>query len=81
MNSYFLKVSGLCPDDEAIDSYEITVTSPSVINVERINEVVHAHLGDPIYQEDLTQEIALELAATVEIKGWHQGVLITSRAG
>lgn len=69
-----LLVTAICPVDDLPDVYETSVETGRVINVETILEVAASFSERKIYQEDLTQEMARRLAATVSTVGYHSGV-------
>lgn len=81
MHTYELKAMGRCPDNGDLDVYEIAVASQVMINVSGIRKTVYQLLDTPIYQEDFASELASRLDATVTVKGWHQGILVTSTVG
>lgn len=81
MNTYFLRASGVCPNNGDTDAYAIIIESASPVQVERINAVTKVLLAVPVYQEDFTRHLAETLNAKVTVTGWHQGVFVTSRFG
>lgn len=69
-----LTVVGTCPVDGSRDFYRCVVTTDRIIDVELILGKVGELTSDPIYQEDLTVELAVALQATVETTGGHSRV-------
>lgn len=67
----------VCPVTDRPDVYRMTVETDRLISVEEIIEAVDRYSGEAIYQEDLTQQLATELVATVETVGTHSGVTTT----
>jgi hypothetical protein len=73
--SYHLTVESRCPVNASIDVYETVVESTGLIKVEDILSTVQriTALG-PIFQEDLTRQLAERLGARVITTGYHLGV-------
>lgn len=76
--TYETRVVARCPADEAVvDIYELTVTKTTgMVPVERILAALADFVLTPVYQEDLTREIAERLGehVTVRTVGLHSGV-------
>lgn len=72
--AHTLTVAAICPKDEMPDRYRCIVTTPVVIPVEDILEVVSECSSMKIYQEDLCQHLHRKLNACVTLTGWHSGV-------
>lgn len=81
MNTYQLNAMGRCPDNGDLDVYEIEIAHQQIINVSDIRRTVYRLLETPVYQEDFTAQLAEMLKASVTVKGWHQGILVTSTVG
>lgn len=78
---YRLTVHAPCPVDAAVtDCYEVTVKADRVIKVEDILAAVDGATANPIFQEDLAEELADMLGAKVEVVGIHSGVEVVARA-
>lgn len=79
---YQYEVRAQCPvqpDDR--DVYQFTITSQSLIEVEKIVAFFGARAGDRhVFQEALTQQCAVTLGAHVRSEGWHSGVRVICEA-
>lgn len=81
LNTYRLEVRAQCPvNDGERDLYQVTITSPSVIQVESILGFFDAYKHEKIYQEELTRKASMTLGAQVETVGIHSGVTVRSVA-
>ncbi len=78
LTEHRLMVEAKCPVDDTTDTYNTYVRTTKVRTVEEILAAVAAIEG-PIYQEDLTRELAVTLDAEVETHGIHSGVYTTCR--
>jgi GTP cyclohydrolase I len=77
---YRLTVTARCPSDSGVDVYDITVTSDRMVLVEDILKIADQFGDRAIYQEELTEEMAAALDATVTSRGQHYGVDTTCEA-
>ncbi len=81
-NTYEYEVRAQCPvrpNDR--DVYQFTISSESLIEVERIVAFFAANAGKrKVFQEALTQYCAVTLGAQVTSVGWHSGVKVTCHA-
>lgn len=68
-------VHAKCPVNGDDDYYDCTITVYRTLPVERINEVILELTQEPIFQEDLTEELAMRLEASVVSEGSHGNVL------
>lgn len=71
---HYMTVTASCPVDEKPDHYEAIVECARVVKVEDILAAVERLKGQPIFQEQLTQELARSLGAKVTTTGYHSGV-------
>jgi hypothetical protein len=71
-----IQVYGHCPVDGGGDSYAVTFTTMSLIKVEDIIAVVNA-IKWPVFQEEMTQQLAHKLGCRVRSVGYHSGVKTT----
>ena len=69
-------IIGRCPVDEAVDVYEVTVTTGKMIAVERILMAAQA-LEFPCFQEDMTARLAAAIDCNVKTVCYHSGVKTT----
>lgn len=81
-NVYEYEVRAQCPvQPNDRDLYKFTITSESLIEVERIVEFFEKNAGaKEVFQERLTQQCAVTLGAQVTSVGWHSGVKVTCQA-
>jgi hypothetical protein len=70
---------GRCPVDDAIDSYDVLITTNRLIKVEDIIKAA-SDLLQPLFQEDITQQLAVRLNCCVRTVGYHSGVKTTCTA-
>jgi hypothetical protein len=72
---HHLTVTAICPvNDTLTDVYEVTVEADRILKVEDILAAAKPFSDKKIYQEDLTNELARKLNATVRTVGYHSGV-------
>lgn len=71
---HYLTVCATCPVDEKRDRYETVVECGRVLKVEEILDTIKTLSGKPIFQEELTLELARILGAKVTTTGYHSGV-------
>ncbi len=78
-NTYELEVRAQCPVNPAdTDLYAFTITSSTIIEVEKITAFFAAHAGaQKVFQESLTQLCAVTLGARVTSTGYHSGIKVT----
>jgi len=77
LNTYQLQVRTQCPvTDGETDLYQVTITSESIIEVERILAFFAKYMDQKIFQEELTRRAATGLGAKVESIGIHSGVIV-----
>lgn len=70
-----LQITGVCPVDGTTDVYELTVVCVDrVLPVEWILKAVTHVTQGPVFQEDITQQLADELHADVTTSGCHSSV-------
>ena len=92
-NKYVTKFTALCPNNNDIDTYEITIETNQFWQIEDILEYLNAMANKKIYQEDLSELLVKKLHTTktsphyrrnqgfegrITLIGTHQGVEITS---
>lgn len=76
-NTYELEVRAMCPIHAHLtDVYQVTIRSDSLIEVEKILSVFGQYSTRQIFQEKLTDEVAVILGASVETVGTHAGVKV-----
>lgn len=68
-----------CPKDGSDDHYNTLITVNRVLPVEDILAAAESLAQEPIFQEDLTRQLAFGLAAEVTTHGIHSGVYTTCR--
>jgi galactitol-specific phosphotransferase system IIB component len=71
-----VQVYGSCPVDGKTDTYDVTVTTRKVIKVEDILAAIHA-INWPIFQEEMTQQLADSLGCRIRSIGYHSGIKTT----
>jgi hypothetical protein len=71
-----IQVYGRCPVDGKSDSYDVTITTMKIIKVEYIIAVVDA-IEWPVFQEEMTQQLADRLGCRVRSIGYHSGIKTT----
>lgn len=69
-----LRAVAVCPVDQTLDIYDVTIETDRVIAVETILEVVRGCEDRELFQEDLTVHLSRELGCTVSTVGVHSGV-------
>lgn len=69
-----------CPVDNSLDHYELSVEVRKLIKVEAILAAIAA-LPKKAFQEELTEQLAKVLGATVTTTGYHSGVKTVCVAG
>ncbi len=81
LTEHRLTIEAKCPVDTVTDTYNTYVRTTSLMGVEEILAAVAKVTRAPIYQEDLTRELARELIDVVEVEthGIHSGVYTTCR--
>ena len=71
----------MCPiHNELIDLYKVVIRSAVIIPVERILATFARYESRQIFQEALTQEVAVILGAEVLTVGVHSGIEVISHA-
>lgn len=73
------RVHGRCPVDNTMDVYDVTITARTLVKVEDILAAVGA-LKWPLYQEQMTTQLAGVLGCHVRSVGYHSGVKTTCEA-
>jgi hypothetical protein len=71
-----IQVYGRCPVDSASDSYEVSISTRRMLKVEDIIAVIAA-LEWPLFQEEMTQQLADKLGCNVRSVGYHSGIKTT----
>lgn len=71
-----IEVRGICPVDLSLDVYQVKISSMRIVQVEDIISVVN-DLKWPLYQEEMTQQLAEKLKCSVCSVGYHSGVKTT----
>ena len=71
-----VQVYGRCPVDGKSDSYDVTVTTRKLIRVEDIISAIDA-IEWPVFQEEMTQQLADKLGCHVRSIGYHSGIKTT----
>ena len=71
--TYEIEVRGLCPVDLSFDVYQVKISSMKIVKVEDIISVINV-LQWPLYQEEMTQQLAEKLKCSVCSVGYHSGV-------
>ena len=79
--TYETTFTATCPVDGTVDVYALTVISEGLVQVEELLDAVkEIGRGDPAFQEDITQQLALMLGAFVRTEGVHSGVRTVAEA-
>lgn len=80
--TYEYDVRAQCPvQPNDRDLYKFTITSESMIEVEKIVAFFTANAGKrKVFQEALTQQCAVTLGARVRSEGWHSGIKVICEA-
>lgn len=78
MNKYKFVGQAVCPIDEKLDVYKVTVWSHRQIDCELLLQEWESANSEPQFQEDLTRRMAMKLRAKVRLKGSHSGVKTVS---
>lgn len=73
--THHLEVKSNCPVNGEVDIYDVRIMTRQVIPVETILEVVADLTSAPIFQEDLTEQLAGRLGVSVQTSGCHSGVM------
>jgi hypothetical protein len=76
MVTHEVQVYGRCPVDDKSDSYDVTVTTMKIIKVEDIIAAIDA-IQWPVFQEEMTQQLADNLGCRVRSVGYHSGIKTT----
>lgn len=71
-----IQVYGRCPVDGASDSYDVSISTRKLLKVEDIIAVIAA-LEWPLFQEEMTQQLADKLGCNVRSVGYHSGIKTT----
>ena len=71
-----IEVRGICPVDLSFDVYQVKISSMRIVQVEDIISVVNA-LKWPLYQEEMTQQLAEKLKCSICSVGYHSSVKTT----
>ena len=71
-----VQVYGRCPVDGKSDSYDVTIITMRVLKVEDIIAVIDA-IKWPVFQEEMTQQLADQLSCRVRSVGHHSGIKTT----
>lgn len=82
--TYETTLTARCPNDEkVVDIYMVTIESRRIVECERILKVIGMLRDTIFFQEEITQQIAQELAPGVRVRtdGIHSGVKTTVVAG
>lgn len=70
-----LQIKAKCPVNGKIDKYTLEVTTNRLVKVEDIMAIIKEETsGDPVFQEELTEQLALRLKCKVKTIGTHSGV-------
>ncbi len=77
MNKYFLKLACRCPNNNAVDIYEATITTSKVLQAEDLLELQSEIYDKKMYQEDIWKLMEDKIRAKVVLVGDHMGVKIT----
>lgn len=77
VNTYILTHTAQCPNGNVTDRYRITLQSETMIEVERIREVIRT-APVKIYQEALADYLCERLGCLVRVHGVHLGVRVIS---
>lgn len=80
-NVYQLELRAVCPiHSHLVDVYQLTIHTEATIQVEKILSVISQYETRQIFQEAMTDELAVTLGAHVETIGVHAGVKVTCTA-
>lgn len=81
-NTYEIEVRAQCPvNPKDTDRYLFTITSQSIIQVEKIAAFFSKNAGKRnVFQETLTQNCAVTLGASVRSEGVHAGIKVICEA-
>jgi len=78
MNKYEFKFEASCPNNSNKDYYHIEMESDSIIQVEDIHRFL-SEISKPIYQEEFTDLLSENFAASITVVGFHQKIKITTK--
>lgn len=76
--TYTTKFTARCPvDDRVTDDYTLMIEADEMIKVEDLLAVLNVYRDKAMFQEEITQDIALRFAecGKVRTSGTHSGVL------
>jgi hypothetical protein len=74
---HVFQLKAVCPVDERIDEYTVTVTIDRLVKIEDMLGFAQAMGSRPVFQEDLTRLLADRLDGKVVTVGMHSGVRTT----
>lgn len=74
-------IQAKCPVDEGEDHYVVMFETQRIIKVEDISAAIEALTKSPVFQEQLTIDLARRLGARVTTVGYHSGFKTTVVAG
>jgi len=75
-NKYTVTFTSKCPNDDEDITYEATISTHMMIQVEDIISFSQTFLLEPHYQEDITQQFFDRFGFKIKTFGVHQGVKI-----
>ncbi len=82
LTEHRLTIEAKCPKDGSTDTYNTYVRTTGLTSVEEIRDVVEDVTSrGPLYQEQLTRDLAVKLIDVTEVEthGIHSGVYTTCR--
>ena len=77
MHTYFLKLACRCPNNNAVDIYEATISTTKLLQAEDLLELQSEIYDKKMYQEDIWKLMEEKIRAKVLLVGDHMGVRIT----
>jgi GTP cyclohydrolase I len=79
--TYEFNARAVCPVDGTLDDYVVTVKTDRFIAAEEIVSIVQGLASKPLYQENLTEDIAQRLNVAVKTVGMHSDIKTTCEVG
>jgi len=65
-----------CPSDGKVIQYRIQIITEAMVMVEEIIEYIEKLNGEPMFQEHLTQDLAVKFKCKCKTFATHQGVAV-----
>lgn len=71
-----IKIYGICPVDLSLDVYQLEIETMRILPVEDIISAINSLKG-PLYQEEMTKNLAEKLKCSIRSIGYHSGFKTT----